>query len=144
MSIKEITLIRVKGQAGYKMVLLRGIDDLSDYKGQAVNAFGSLALSQYQQKFNATAPEAGEAFAGFIAAAETLRSSESAFNSRARKGGPDLKGNLRSDTQFAAIKSFNSAKEALLGVDSTVGQQIVQLVEKSLKGKTGLKRSFQS
>ncbi|HYD19458.1 MAG TPA: hypothetical protein VEF76_13365 [Patescibacteria group bacterium] len=126
------------------MVLLRGIDDLSEYKGHATGAFGNLALTGYQQKLAATGPEAHEAYAGFIAAAETLRSSENAFNSRARKSGPDLKGNLRSNTQFAAIKGFNSAKEALLGVDSVVGQQIVQLVEKSLKGKAGLKRSFQS
>lgn len=127
------------------MVLLRGIDDLTTYKGIATEAFGAQALAQAQQKLVQADPNAVEALTTFYAAAETLRSSEDAFNSRARKGGPDLMGNLRSEGQFRAIKGFNEAKQNLLGVDQVIGQQIVELVEKSITGKTrSLKRSFQS
>jgi hypothetical protein len=127
------------------MVLLRGIDDLTTYKGIATEAFGAQALAQAQQKLVQTDPGAVAALTTFYAAAETLRSSESAFNSRARKGGPDLMGNLRSEGQFKAIKGFNEAKQNLLGVDQVIGQQIVELVEKSINGKPRkLTRSFQS
>ncbi len=127
------------------MVLLRGIDDLTTYKGIATEAFGAQALAQAQQKLVQADPTAAEALTTFYAAAETLRSSENAFNSRARKGGPDLKTNLRSEGQFKAIKGFNDAKHTLLGVDQVIGQQIVELVEKSIAGKgRSLKRSFQS
>ena len=127
------------------MVLLRGIDDLTTYKGIATEAFGAQALAQAQQKLVQQDPAALAALNTFYNAAEKLRSSESAFNSRARKGGPDLKGNLRSEGQFKAIKGFNEAKQNLLGVDQVIGQQIVELVEKSITGKgPSLKRSFQS
>lgn len=126
------------------MVLLRGIDDLTTYKGIATEAFGAQALAQAQQKLVQTDPNAVAALTTFYAAAETLRSSENAFNSRARKGGPDLKANLRSEGQFQAIKGFNDAKQNLLGVDQVIGQQIVELVEKSIAGKgRKLTRSFQ-
>lgn len=125
------------------MVLLRGIDDLTTYKGIATEAFGAQALAQAQQKLIQTDPTAVEALTTFYAAAETLRSSESAFNSRARKGGPDLMGNLRSEGQFKAIKGFNDAKQNLLGVDHVIGQQIVEIVEKTItSAPRGLKRSF--
>ncbi len=127
------------------MVLLRGIDDLTTYKGTATEAFGAQALAQAQQKLVEHDPNAVEALTTFYAAAETLRSSENAFNTRARKSGPDLMGNLRSEGQFKAIKGFNEAKQNLLGVDQVIGQQIVELVEKAITGKgPGLKRSFQS
>ncbi len=127
------------------MVLIRGIDDLSTYKGTATEAFGAQALAQAQQKLVEHDPMAVAALTTFYAAAETLRSSENAFNTRARKGGPDLMGNLRSEGQFKAIKGFNDAKHTLLGVDQVIGQQIVELVEKSITGKSrSLKRSFQS
>lgn len=127
------------------MVLLRGIDDLTIYKGMATEAFGAQALAQAQQKLVQADPTAADALTTFYAAAETLRSSENAFNSRARKGGPDLMGNLRSEGQFKAIKGFHDAKQNLLGVDQVIGQQIVELVEKSITGKgRGLKRSFQN
>lgn len=126
------------------MVLLRGIDDLTTYKGIATEAFGAQALAQAQQKLVQTDPNAVAALTTFYAAAENLRSSENAFNSRARKGGPDLKANLRSEGQFQAIKGFNDAKQNLLGVDQVIGQQIVELVEKSIAGKgRKLTRSFQ-
>ena len=127
------------------MVLLRGIDDLTTYKGTATEAFGAQALAQAQQKLVQHDPNAVEALTTCYGAAETLRSSENAFNTRARKSGPDLLGNLRSEGQFKAIKGFNEAKQNLLGVDQVIGQQIVELVEKSITGKgPGLKRSFQS
>lgn len=126
------------------MVLLRGIDDLTTYKGIATEAFGAQALAQAQQKLVQSDPNAVAALTTFYAAAENLRSSENAFNSRARKGGPDLKANLRSEGQFQAIKGFNDAKQNLLGVDQVIGQQIVELVEKSIAGKgRKLTRSFQ-
>ncbi len=127
------------------MVLLRGIDDLTTYKGIATEAFGAQALAQAQQKLVEHDPNAVAALTTFYAAAETLRSSENAFNSRARTSGPDLMGNLRSEGQFKAIKGFNEAKQNLLGVDQVIGQQIVEMVERSITGKgRSLKRSFQS
>ncbi len=137
------------------MVLLKGIDDLSQYKGLATEAFGSQRLAYLQNRFLSTQPaEAVDLLASFYTAAEDLREnenrfSEQQFNARARKGAPDLKdapdlkSNLRDPEQFAAIKSFREARANLLDMDSTVGKQIVSLVEKSLTPKSpSAKRAF--
>lgn len=124
------------------MVLLKGTDDLSEFKGLASEAFGAQSLARLQQQFISSQPEPEQdkavgVLASFYAAAEDLRSSESAFNSRARKkGAPDLKVNLRSTEQFAAIKGFHQAKEQLLDLDPVNGQRIVSLVEHSISAST--------
>src|SRR5690606_3483917 len=114
----------------------------SEFKGLASEAFGAQSLARLQQQFISSQPEpeqdkAEGILASFYAAAEDLRRSESAFNARARKkGAPDLKVNLRSTEQFAAIKGFNQAKEQLLNLDPVNGQQIVNLVEHSIATST--------
>lgn len=131
------------------MALLQGRDDLSQYKGLATEAFGSQRLAYLQTRFLSTQPaEAVDLLASFYTAAEDLREnenrfSEQQFNARARKTAPDLKSNLRDPEQFAAIKSFREARANLLDMDSTVGKQIVKLVEKSLTPKSpSAKRAF--
>lgn len=131
------------------MVRLKGKDDLSDLKGFVTEAFGSQRLAYLQQRFVASqTPEAVDLLSSFYTAAEDLRDSENRFsekqfNARARKGGPDLKSNLRDPEQFAAIKSFREARANLLDIDSGVGKQIVKLVEKSIHQKgPSAKRAF--
>lgn len=123
------------------MARLKGRDDLSDLKGAVSEAFGSQKLAYLQQRFLSTQPaEAVDLLASFYTAAEDLRDqenrfSEQQFNARARRGGPDLKANLRDAEQFAAIKSFKEARANLLGMDSATGKQIVTLVEKAISAK---------
>lgn len=124
------------------MVLLKGKDDLSPLKGSATEAFGAQTLAHLQTRFISSQSAAGQndavgVLAAFYAAAEDLRSSENEFNARARKSaGPDLKSNLRSSAQFAAIKEFNRAKDMLLGLDAENGRRIVDLVENSITAST--------
>lgn len=132
------------------MALLKGTDDLSEFKGLAREAFGAQSLAHLQQQFLSSQPEPEQdkavgILASFYAAAEDLRTSESAFNARARKQDtPDLKINLRSTEQFAAIKSFHQAKEQLLDLDPVNGRHIVSLVENSITASTrkSVKKAF--
>lgn len=129
------------------MARLKGRDDLSELKGLATEAFGSQRLAYLQNRFLSSQPvEAIDLLASFYSAAEDLRDSENRFseqqfNSRARRGGPDLKANLRNPEQFEAIKSFREARANLLNMDSAVGKQIVSIVEKSIN-KPSAKRAF--
>jgi len=131
------------------MTLLRDIDDLSQFKGIAKDAFGSERLAYLQTRFLASQPaEAVGLLESFYQAAEDLRDSEDQFrdrqfNARAKRGGPDLKVNLRDPEHFAAIKTFREARANLLGMDSAVGTQIVTLVEKAITAKPrSAKRAF--
>lgn len=122
------------------MALLRDIDDLSQWKGKVTEAFGSEKLAYLQDRFLASQPEAGALLDSFYNAALDLRDREDdfrdrQFNAKAKRGGPDLKNNLRDPEHFAAIRSFREARANLLDMDSAVGSQIVSLVEKSISTK---------
>lgn len=131
------------------MALLKDKDDLSQLKGLAMEAFGSQRLAYLQTRFLASQPaEAVDLLTSFYTAAQDLRENEdrfrnNQFNAKAKRGGPDLKVNLRDEEHFAAIKSFRDARANLLDAESSVGSQIVSLVEKSIKAKPrSAKRAF--
>jgi hypothetical protein len=131
------------------MALLKDKDDLSQLKGLAMEAFESQRLAYLQTRFLASQPaEAIDLLASFYRAAEDLRDNEDQFrnrqfNARAKRGGPDLKVNLRDPEHFAAIKTFRDARSSLLDMDSAVASQIVTLVEKSINAKPrSAKRAF--
>ncbi|MBU6475222.1 MAG: hypothetical protein KGL10_01585 [Alphaproteobacteria bacterium] len=65
----------------------------------------------------------------FHQAAQRLRVSEGAFNRRARAedGKLTLLKHLRSAEEFAAVRAFGAAKQALLGLSPDIGRRIVRL-----------------
>ncbi|MDE1151485.1 MAG: hypothetical protein PW788_03015 [Micavibrio sp.] len=125
------------------MVRLKGKDNLSDMTGRLKSGFAAITLDHLQGQLIAAQPEGAQGQAitllnTFFAAADKLESRESVFNTRARKtGGLSLMANLRPPEHFAAIKTFNAAKQDLLGFDDSTGQRIVTLVEDRIAAKTG-------
>jgi len=124
------------------MVRLKGKDNLSDVAGRLKSGFAAITLDHLQGQLIAAQPEGAQGHAitllnTFFDAADKLESRETVFNARARRNdGLNLMANLRPTEHFAAIKSFNAAKQDLLGFDDATGQRIVTLVEDRIAAKT--------
>jgi hypothetical protein len=97
---------------------------------QLGGAFYDAALTALQHAFLATPDARGaqEALERFRVAADALLVSENTFSARSRGTGPDLGRHLRTPEQFAALRGFTSAKEALLDVNPDIGGRIIRLV----------------
>lgn len=108
------------------------LSDIDDLRGRASAGFRGAVLSSLRQAFAATAPEAGRALEQFGRAAQTLRSSEGAFNSRARPASrPSLLNHLRDTGQMAALREFSAARDALVQIHP-LGETIVRLTQKDI------------
>ena len=114
------------------MARLKSRDETGMTEGRLSSPFQDAALTALQRAFLATpgAPEAAETLEKFREAADTLLVSEGAFTARPRDadGPPDLIHHLRTPEQFAALRGFAAAKEALLEANPEVGGRIVRLV----------------
>ncbi len=105
----------------------------NNLNGRLTRAFRGMRLDGLQKRFLAAAtPEtrgrAEAALVQFAQAAQRLRISENAFNKRARpqKGSkPSLLKHLRTPEQFAAVRAFGAAKQALLAINPEVGRRII-------------------
>jgi hypothetical protein len=130
------------------MARLKGIDNLNDLTGKLTAGFNGVTLKRLETEYKASAPEASKVLTDFFLAAATLQRRESEFNQRAKPKSPDLKANLRSREQLAAVKNFETAKQSLLSVNPEVGGEIVKVVERNLTSSTkpgakpAAKRSF--
>ena len=131
------------------MARLKGIDNLDDVTGKLTGSFNAVTLHTLEKQFKASAPDAAKVLTDFYLAAERLQQRENEFNRRAKPADHDLKVNLRNTEQLAAMRTFESAKQSLLTVNPTVGEQILNVVERNLASSTkpapkpvSAKRSF--
>lgn len=110
--------------------MLRGEDDKRAEGTTLKSAFGDATLRDLRGALVAATPNAAAAVDQLLAAAERLQTRETQFNSRARKSaGPDLKTHLRPAEHFAALKSFQTAKQHLLGFGEAVAPRLIELLE---------------
>jgi hypothetical protein len=128
------------------MARLKGQHSLDDLDGKLTAGFNAVTLRTLEAQFTAAGPAAEKALADFIAAAEQLKTRESEFNRRAKPGAHDLKANLRTADNFAAIRHFRDAKQTLLDVNADVGGQIADVVERTLQSasRASAKRAFKA
>jgi hypothetical protein len=130
------------------MARLKGQDNLDDLTGKLTAGFNAVTLKTLGAQFTQSAPDAGKVLTDFFLAASKLQQRESEFNNRARPQTHDLKANLRSADQLAAVRTFETAKQSLLAVNPKIGEQIVNVVERNLASSTkpvakpAVKRSF--
>ena len=130
------------------MARLKGIDNLDDLTGKLTTGFNAVTLRALETEYKASSPEATKVLTDFFLAASQLQKRESEFNKRAKPAAHDLKVNLRSREQLAAMKTFEAAKQSLLTVNPEVGGKIVNVVERNLASatkpgaRTAAKRSF--
>ena len=104
------------------------------------NIFSDAVLRDLRGALVAATPDAAPALDQLLAAAERLHSRETQFNSRARKpSGPDLKAHLRPPEHFAALKSFQAAKQHLLGFGEGIAPRLIELVETRITAAALLK-----
>lgn len=118
------------------MARLKGIDNLDDLTGKLTVGFNAVTLRTLEKEFKASSPEASKVLTDFYLAATQLQTRESEFNNRAKPKDHDLKINLRSRDGMAAMRTFEAAKQNLLGVNPAVGAQIVNVVERNLASAT--------
>ncbi len=103
--------------------------------GPLTRAFRGTRLDMLEKMFVATPAGQDRAAAEavlqqFHGATRRLRLSENAFNNRARArqgAKPSLLKHLRDPEQFAAIRAFGAAKQALLSVNPDIGRKIARL-----------------
>jgi len=112
------------------MVRLRGTDGLKDLEGTLSGAFDAATLVMLSADFVARQPEedreaARNALTAFRVAASGVRSSERAFNDRAKPvGRPDHMKHLRGADEMAALREMRLARESLLDLDPDRGDRI--------------------
>ena len=132
------------------MARLQGTDNLDDLTGKLTTGFNAVTLRALETEYKASSPEASKVLTDFFLAASQLQKRENEFNQRARPADHDLKVNLRSRDQLAAMKIFEAAKQSLLTVNPEVGTKIVNVVERNLASATkpgariAARRSFAS
>jgi hypothetical protein len=128
------------------MARVHGQDNLDDIAGKLTEGFNAVTLKALSAQFAAAGPDAEKTLKDFYAAAQQLKVRENEFNRRAKPEGQGLKANLRSADNFAAIKTFATAKQALLAVNAEVGAQIAEVVQRTIdsSSRASVKRAFRT
>lgn len=129
------------------MTRLKGQDNLDDLAGKLTAGFNAVTLRALQEQFVTKSPDAEKVLTDFYLAAEQLQKRENEFNRRAKPKtteAHDLKANLRSTEQLTAIRTFETAKQSLLGVSPDLGERIANVVERNIATATKptAKKSF--
>ncbi|TAL30986.1 MAG: hypothetical protein EPN97_11665 [Alphaproteobacteria bacterium] len=126
------------------MTRLKGQDNLDDLTGKLTAGFNAVTLKALQEQFVAKSPDAKKVLTDFYLAAEQLQKRENEFNKRAKPKAHDLKANLRSTEQLTAIRTFETAKQGLLGISPDLGERIANVVERNIATATKptAKKSF--
>lgn len=126
------------------MTRLKGQDNLDDLTGKLTAGFNAVTLKALQEQFVAKSPDAKKVLTDFYLAAEQLQKRENEFNRRAKPKAHDLKANLRSTEQLTAIRTFETAKQSLLGISPDLGERIANVVERNIATATKptAKKSF--
>jgi hypothetical protein len=121
------------------MARLKGQDNLDDLTGKLTAGFNAVTLKTLQEQFVAKSPNAQKVLTDFYLAAEQLQKRENEFNRRAKPKTTavhDLKANLRSTEQLTAIRTFETAKQVLLGISPELGERIANVVERNIATAT--------